>query len=112
MCPDSASERAVSRPMPVAAPVMRTTSLTAAASGGHALAEVVEGLAQRHHVGVLLLEVEQRLVVRRRRAVADRLANHDRAEPELNGVNGARTNAPARGAPREDQRIHPGADQP
>src|SRR5712691_9633698 len=48
--------------------------------------EVGRRLVERDDVAVLLLQVEQRLRMRRLRAVADRLADDDRDEAVLHGV--------------------------
>ena len=67
------------------------------------------------HVGVFGVEVEQALIVRRRRAVADRLAHHHRAEAVLHRVDRGGAHAARGRAAGDDQRVdalvHQAGDQ-
>src|SRR3972149_463882 len=68
--------------------------------------EILHRLVDGDHVGVLGLEVEQALLVRRFGAVPHRLADHHGPEPALNGIHRGGPDAPAGGAPGDDERIH------
>src|SRR3972149_257394 len=68
--------------------------------------EILHRLVDGDHVGVLGLEGEQALLVRRFGAVPHRLADHHGPEPALNGIHRGGPDAPAGGAPGDDERIH------
>src|SRR5581483_2009082 len=64
-----------------------------------------EDFVRADDVRVLLLEVEERRVVRAERAVADAVADDDRTEAEADRVDDARTHAAARRAARDEDRV-------
>src|SRR5262249_44851698 len=75
-------------------------------------AQVLQRFVERDDVGIFRIEIEQALLVRGARAVADRLAHHHRPQPGLHGIDGGGAHAAAGGAAGDDQGIDALARQP
>ena len=74
--------------------------------------QILQRLVERDHVGIFGIEIEQALLVRRRRAVADRLAHHHRTQAGLHRIDRGRPHAAAGGAAGDDQGVDLPAHQP
>src|SRR3984893_709837 len=74
--------------------------------------QVLQSLFERDHVGVFCVEIEQTLLVRRGRAVADRLAHDHGSQPRLHGINRRGADAAAGGTAGNDDRVDAPAQQP
>src|SRR5579884_3891250 len=68
-------------------------------------------LCQRHDIGVLRVQVEQRHMVRDLESVEHALLHHAHAEPIRRGIDDCRPNAPARGTPGHEQGVDAALDE-
>ena len=67
--------------------------------------QILQGLVERDDVGVFSVEIEQTLLVRGHRTVADRLAHYHGTEAVLHRIDGGGADAARRRTAGEDQRV-------